>query len=37
MSLKVEDEESCRAAGDLEQLTGETMAAATTVILRECL
>ena len=35
MSLKIKNEETCRLAGELAQLTGETMTGAITVALRE--
>ena len=35
MSLNIKNDETCRLAGELAQLTGETMTAAITVALRE--
>ena len=35
MSLNIKNEETCRLAGELAQLTGETMTGAITVALRE--
>ncbi len=35
MSINIKNEETCRLAGDLAQLTGETMTGAITVALRE--
>ena len=35
MSLKVKDEETCRAASELAQRTGDTLAAAIALVLRE--
>lgn len=35
MSLNIKNEETCRLAGELAQLTGETMTEAITVALRE--
>ena len=35
MSLEIENEETCRLARELARLTGETMAGAITVALRE--
>lgn len=35
MSLNIENEETCRLAGELARLTGETMTGAITVALRE--
>ena len=35
MSLNIKNEETCRLAGELARLTGETMTAAITVALRE--
>ena len=35
MSLKIEDEETCRLAAELARLTGETATRAITVALRE--
>ena len=35
MSLNIKNEETCRLAGDLARLTGETMTGAITVALRE--
>ena len=35
MSLKIEDEETCRLAAELASLTGETATVAITVALRE--
>ena len=35
MSLNIKNEETCRLAGELAKLTGETMTAAITVALRE--
>ena len=37
MSLNIKNEETCRLAGELARLTGETMTGAITVALRECL
>ena len=35
MSLNIKNEETCRLAGELARLTGETMTGAITVALRE--
>lgn len=35
MSLNIKNEETCRLAGELAHLTGETMTGAITVALRE--
>ena len=35
MSINIKNEETCRLANDLAQLTGETMTGAITVALRE--
>ncbi len=35
MSLNIKNEEACRLAGELAELTGETMTGAITVALRE--
>ena len=35
MSLNIKNDETCRLAGELAQLTGETMTGAITVALRE--
>ena len=35
MSLNIKNEETCRLAGELARLTGETMTGAVTVALRE--
>ena len=35
MSLNIKNEETCRLAGELAQLTGETMTGAITIALRE--
>ena len=35
VSLKVKDEETCRAASELAQRTGDTLAAAIALVLRE--
>ena len=35
MNLHIENEETCRLAGDLAELTGESVAGAVTVALRE--
>ena len=35
MSLNIKNEETCRLAGELASLTGETMTGAITVALRE--
>ena len=35
MSLNIKNEETCRLAGELAQLTGESMTGAITVALRE--
>ena len=35
MGLNIKDDETCRLAGDLAQMTGETMTRAITVALRE--
>ncbi len=35
MSLNIKNDETCRLASDLAQLTGETMTGAITVALRE--
>ncbi len=35
MSINIKNEETCRLASDLAQLTGETMTGAITVALRE--
>ena len=35
MGLNIKDDETCRLAGDLAQMTGETMTGAITVALRE--
>ena len=35
MSLNIKNEETCRLAGELADLTGETMTGAITVALRE--
>ena len=35
MSLNVKNEETCRLAGELARLTGETMTGAITVALRD--
>ena len=35
MSLNIKNEETCRLAGELANLTGETMTGAITVALRE--
>ena len=35
MSLNIKNEETCRLAGELAQLTGETMTGAITVALRD--
>ena len=35
MSLNIKNEETCRLAGELAKLTGETMTGAITVALRE--
>ena len=35
MSLNIKNEEACRLAGELANLTGETMTGAITVALRE--
>ena len=35
MSLNIKNKETCRLAGELAQLTGETMTGAITVALRE--
>ena len=35
MSLNIKDAEACRLAGELARLTGETMAGAITIALRE--
>lgn len=35
MSLNIKNEETCRLAGELAQLTGETMTGAITVALQE--
>lgn len=35
MSLNIKNDETCRLAGDLARLTGETMTGAITVALRE--
>ena len=35
MSINIKNEETCQLAGDLAQLTGETMTGAITVALRE--
>ena len=35
MSLNIKNEETCRLAGELAQLTNETMTGAITVALRE--
>ena len=35
MSLNIKNEETCRLAGELARLTGETMTGATTVALRD--
>ena len=35
MSLNIKNEETCRLAGELAQLTGETMTGAITVALKE--
>ena len=35
MSLNIKNEETCRLAGELARLTGETMTGAVTVELRE--
>ncbi len=35
MSLNIKNEETCRLAADLAQLTGETMTGAITVALRD--
>ena len=35
MTLDIDDEETCRLAGELARLTGETMTTAITVALRE--
>ena len=35
MSLKIENEETCRLASELARLTGETMPGAITVAVRE--
>lgn len=35
MSLNIENEETCRLAGELARLTGETMTGAIAVALRE--
>ena len=35
MSLNIKNDEACRLAGELAQLTGETMTGAITVALRE--
>ena len=35
MSLNIKNEETCRMAGELARLTGETMTGAITIALRE--
>ena len=35
MSLNIKNEETCRLAGELAQITGETMTGAITVALKE--
>ncbi len=35
MSLKIKNEETCRLAGELARVTGETMTGAITVALRD--
>ena len=35
MSLNIKNEETCRLAGELARITGETMTGAITVALRE--
>ena len=35
MSLNIKNEETCRLAGELARLTGETMTGAITIALRE--
>ncbi len=35
MSLNIKNDETCRLAGDLARLTGETMTGAITIALRE--
>ena len=35
MSLNIENDETCRLAGEVARLTGETMTGAVTVALRE--
>ncbi len=35
MSLNIKNEETCRLAGELARLTGETMTSAITIALRE--
>ena len=37
MSLNIKNQDTCRLAGELARLTGETMTGAITVALRECL
>ena len=37
MGLNIKNNETCRLAGELARLTGETMTGAITVALRECL